>query len=169
VSRCHYVIVLGADKHSKSYKASPDGVLKDEHNVPLAPFALPSRTTSTRLNPILVNFAAVKRFRHLKRTDAALLDKFSPDTRAVIDASLRLFDAVMWTPVLRTSKEGSAIPVEGANTGDVETEAPSETLDGIQESKSRIPLLSERVEALDVLLGGDGISRSIRYLFERDS
>ncbi|KAJ7938141.1 hypothetical protein B0H13DRAFT_1133909 [Mycena leptocephala] len=99
------LLVLGTDGHSKHYKASPDGVLKDENGVPLPPFPLPSRDISARLNPILVNFAAALRFRRLKRMDPALMKDFSAETLAVIDASLELCAAVMWTLSSQTGRK----------------------------------------------------------------
>ncbi|KAJ7782383.1 hypothetical protein DFH07DRAFT_1055189 [Mycena maculata] len=128
------ISVLGADGCSKPYRASPDGVLKDEHDVPLPPFAL-SRNTSTCLNPILVNFAAALRLRRLQRMDPALLQNFSTDTLAVIGASLKLYEAVMWTPVL------SGGPQESGDE------------DGASSLSNMFETLG-RDQAMDVLLGG---------------
>ncbi|KAJ7481532.1 hypothetical protein FB451DRAFT_130601 [Mycena latifolia] len=161
--------VLGSDGHSKPYRASPDGVLKDEYGVPLPPFTLPSQNIFIRLNPILINFAAALRFRRLKRMDPALMTSFSADTLAIIDASLKLYAAVMWTPVLPKREEGSAIRVgtqlarasqnPSADNGDIEMGAgPSGTLNETPDSdEPNIASLFDTLgpeEAMDVLLGG---------------
>jgi hypothetical protein len=76
--------------------------------------------------------------------DPALMKDFSTETLAVIDASLELCAAVMWTPVLPDRKEGGM---------DANTLSLFETL-GAE-------------KAMDVLLGGYGISRSLDYLYKR--
>jgi hypothetical protein len=182
------LLVLGTDGHSKQYKASPDGVLKDENDVPLPPFPLPSRNVLTKLNPILVNFAAALRFRRLKRMDLALMQDFSTETLAVIDASLQLYAAVMWNPVLPNKKKGSVITVGSADAADIDMGAgPSGTSGSMKVPQDReaeegsveagsswmdtdVHALFETLgaeQAMDVLLGGYGISRSLEYLCKR--
>ncbi|KAJ6530340.1 hypothetical protein DFH09DRAFT_1184138 [Mycena vulgaris] len=159
--------IVGADGRLKSYRASPDGVLKDEHGVPLPPFAQNTRNMFTQLNPVLVNFAAALRFRRLKRMDPRLLINFSADTLAVIDASLKLYAAVMCTPILPDQEEGSAIHVGSVDTRNVEMGAgPSGTSGGMRDSGddartdsgdntfNSIFKTLGREKAMDVVLGG---------------
>ncbi|KAJ7840757.1 hypothetical protein B0H13DRAFT_2100344 [Mycena leptocephala] len=155
------LLVLGTDGHSKQYKASPDGVLKDENDVPLPPFPLPSRNVLTKLNPILVNFAAALRFRRLKRMDPALMQDFSTETLAVIDASLQLYAAVMWTPVLPNKKKGSVITVESADAADIDMGAgPSGTSGSMKVPQDR------EAEEGSVEAGSSWMDTDVHALFE---
>ncbi|KAJ6558078.1 hypothetical protein B0H19DRAFT_128146 [Mycena capillaripes] len=162
--------ILGADGQAKAYKASPEGVLKDENGIPLPPFALPSHNLFTHLNPILVNCAAALRFRRLQRMDPALSAKFSPKTREFIEASLKLHAAVIWTfPPLSTPE--ASIEVRSVDLGDIEMRAgPSGTADlentpatflsgtpgGSRESEDIVSLIETlgAEKAADIILGG---------------
>ncbi|KAJ7132147.1 hypothetical protein C8R44DRAFT_977809 [Mycena epipterygia] len=155
------ITILGTDGHAKEYRTCTEGVLKDKDGVPLPPFSSPSRPRETQLNPILVNFAAALRFRRLKRMDRNLLDTFSSATHAVINASLELYDAVMWTPVPQKQEEGSVIHVGSTDAGDVEMGAgPSAASGGMEESGDADPEFDHLLQtlgpmdAMDVILGG---------------
>ncbi|KAJ7512680.1 hypothetical protein B0H11DRAFT_3714 [Mycena galericulata] len=150
--------VLGTDGRSKPYRASTEGVLKDKDGVPLPPFSLPSRSASTQLNPLLVNFAAALRFRRLKRMDPNLLSNFSTATYDVINASIKLYAAVMWTPTFPKKGEPSAVRVESLDTGDVEIgEGPSNATSRNMEDSGPFAQLFETLgpmNAMDYLMGG---------------
>ncbi|KAJ6578845.1 hypothetical protein DFH09DRAFT_1449128 [Mycena vulgaris] len=157
--------ILGPDGHSKPYWASTEGVLKDKDGVPLPPFSLSSRTSSTQLNPLLVNFTSALRFRRLKWMDPNLMSNFSSATHDVINASLELYSTVMWTPVLPKQEEGSDARVGSTDAGDVEVGAdPSATSGGMEEPRNRgdadpgtfdhLFQTLGRMNAMDVILGG---------------
>ncbi|KAJ7451589.1 hypothetical protein FB451DRAFT_1524970 [Mycena latifolia] len=140
--------ILGTDGSSKLYWASPEGVLKDKDGVPLPPFSPSARPLLLKLNPLLVNFAAALRFRRLKRMDPALLNNFSPATHAVINASLDLYAAVMWTPVLPKQEEGSAVHVGTTDAVDVEMGA------GPNPGTFQLFQTLGPMNAMEVMLGG---------------
>ncbi|KAJ7669383.1 hypothetical protein DFH06DRAFT_182590 [Mycena polygramma] len=84
------------------YHASPEGILEDPQNVPLPPFPLrvPRDNASSKMNPVLVNFAAATRFRRFRRISSPPLGQHAEQ---VIDASLALWRAIMWKPAANQS------------------------------------------------------------------
>ncbi|KAJ7612416.1 hypothetical protein B0H17DRAFT_1117196 [Mycena rosella] len=89
--------IRGDDGLHKDYYVSLDGVLKDGQNVPLPLFTLrqPRADAKAKLNPTLVNFAAAIRFRRFRRMSHAPLGDHAEE---VIDASLKLWEAILWKP-----------------------------------------------------------------------
>ncbi|KAJ6558079.1 hypothetical protein B0H19DRAFT_128105 [Mycena capillaripes] len=167
--------IRGPDGRLKTYKATLDGVLKDEDGVPLPPFSLSSRDPLTMLNPLLVNFPAALRFRRLSRMGPSYSASFSADTRALIDASLKLHAALTWTCTLPFREEELTIGAGNMELRDTEMEAgPSRTWggmadpannpatfvsgasSGLRESEDILSLFKTlgREEAVDVILGG---------------
>ncbi|KAJ7727381.1 hypothetical protein B0H16DRAFT_1697746 [Mycena metata] len=89
----------------KDYYSHSDGQLRDQLGNTLPPFTLRRpRDADEDLNPILMNFAAAIRFRRFARIQPPLAQNLSPHVQQIMDTSLRLHSAIVWTPTMPQAK-----------------------------------------------------------------